>query len=158
MDVTARSVSELGVDLARFDPRTRVREAVAANQEIPVTVRRTHRVSLRLSSVLLFIFFMGGVLLLVLSHAQISALSASNSRLTKEMTEAVREQAVLTAALESRITLDEISEIAIRDLGFVKLDRRQITYIDMSGEEKAELYGKVSLKSKITNNISGIFK
>ena len=156
------STPAIGMDLARFDRRTRVREAVAGDpvRAVPVAAPKPiARVKLGVSpvSVLLFMFMICGVLFVVFSYAQLSALNGTITRTAGELQTAAKEQKVLTAALESRIKLDEISEIAVRDFGFVKLDRRQIIYVDMSGKERAEVLTNVSLINKIRDGVSGIF-
>jgi hypothetical protein len=164
MEAAIGTVSNLGIDLARFDRRTRVREAIARDsvRAVPVSAPkpRAHaniKLGVRLSNVLLFLFFISGVLCVVFSYAQLSAVNNANTRMTRELRAAVREQNVLTATLESRIKLDEIAEIAVNEFGFVKLDRRQVIYVDMSGPAKAEVLSNVSLKNIIWDSISGIF-
>ena len=144
--------SQLAMDLARFDRRTRVQEAVAADdlRAVPRSLPRTRAAAgarvqgitlgVRLSSVILFVYFMGIALLIVFSYAQLHGLSQGNERLSKDLRAAAQKQGVLAADFESKIKLEEITEIAVNELGMVKLDPRQITYINMAGKEKVEIF------------------
>lgn len=152
----------IGVDLARFDRRTRVKEAIASDsvRAVPVVTPRAVsgvKLGLNPAAVFLFMFFMSGILFVVFSYAQLSAINRENAQTLKLLNAAIKEQGVLTAEMESRIKLDEISEIATEQLGFIKLDRRQVIYIDMSGKEKVEVLAEPSLKDKIVDSITGIF-
>jgi len=164
MDAAASTATanNLGMDLARFDRRTRVRKAVANDLVRAATApkARAHanvRLGVRPSAVFLFLFFISGVLCVVFSYAQLSAVNNANALITRELRTAIREQNVLTATLESRVKLDEIAEIAVHEFGFVKLDRRQVIYVDMSGQEKAEVLTGDSLRNKIRDSLNGIF-
>lgn len=169
-----RETPRIAVDLARFDRRTRVQQAIAADdvRTAPRAVPRPRAeaktraqgitLGIRPSSVLLFLYFMGIILWIVFSYAQVSSAARENVRLSNELKKAVKESAVLAAEFESKIKLDEITEIATGRLGMVKLDLRQISYINMAGEEKVEIFDDsitlAMIKNKLAEAFSGLLE
>gem|GEM_PF-2219939 len=156
MDSVERSA--IGYDYARFDRRTRVREAVEGNEaralHMPKAETRAAGIKLNPGQTAVFFTFMSILLIIVFSFASLSQVSRANEALAKQLNAAVKEGQMLSATLESRVKLDEIADAAVNRLGMVKPDARQITYIDLSGPEKVEYFGKAKWYDGISQYLS----
>ncbi len=142
--------TDIGLDYARFDQRTRVKEAVARDAARKMTrvlprERTAVRTKINVRPAMLFAYFMGIVLCIVFSYATLSEFSRENAKLTSKIKAAELEHGVLMAAYENRIDMEEVAYRAVNELGMVEPGDQQITYINMSCPEKAEV-----LSNKIT--------
>lgn len=143
MPVNAQSVAH---DLARFDNRRRVREAVAADvAERP----RVHALPkqkpavktkspLSLWSVLCFMAAMILMYMVVMSYVQAHASAAQAAQMSRQISKLKTEETVLRAEYEQKINLAEIERVAIEELGMIRPTREQIVYLKLAGESHAE--------------------
>ncbi|GHU88693.1 hypothetical protein FACS1894202_05300 [Clostridia bacterium] len=131
-----------GHNYGKFDERRRVREAAAADrapraaEKSAARVRRKH--TLPLVPTILFIYVMLLLFGLVWLQADLSGKTRSIAAAKKQVEALQTENKVLTAKMESRMDIQRVSEWA-NDFGMNKPDRRQYIYINMSGEETAEV-------------------
>jgi len=140
------SAASVARDLSRFDDRPRVRQAVAAEQaEAPIRVlpRTAARaqVSLRplLRGATVFFCVVALMLFIVYAYTQTAEMANTSQRLARDIARLQQEGTVLKKQKSDRIDWTEIERIAVEELGMVKPARNQILYINLSGEDHAEV-------------------
>lgn len=134
-------------DLARFDPRSRVRDAVRempAHQSVVSRpkAKAVPRVYMRVSpfAVASFLGAAALLLLIVFSCMQVSVINLENNRLTKELNQLKAEEKQLNRQLDKTVDLKDVESYAQYELGMVKLDREHIVYVDLSGKDHGVVY------------------
>ena len=130
-------------NLARFDPRSRVREAaqdLAAQKK--AKAEAAPRIYMRLSPVAFFSFVCAAALLLliVFSCMQLSVLGIENSRLAKELGALREEEKTLANAETGAVNLSELENYARYELGMVKPDKDHVVYVNLSGKDHGVAY------------------
>ena len=134
--------SSTAYDLSRFEqhePQRRTLKVVKnkrmAQQKRGVSPAGT--ICLVLSVVAIVALFIYNNVMLTEIGAQISACNAQLADLQDEATR-------LQATIESSTSVKAIEEIATQELGLSKLERSQVTYIDLSNEDVIEVAEKQS--------------
>ncbi len=143
-------------DLARFDPRSRVREAVRgmpAHQHA-ISKPRTKtaaRAYMRVSPFAVASFLGASALLLyiVFTCMQISVVNVENNKLANELSKLKNEERQLSKQLDNLVDLGGLEAYAQYELGMVKPEREQIVYIDLSGKDHGVVYEEESFLDSV---------
>lgn len=89
------------------------------------------------------------------SRAQVTELTSAIDSVQDQVTDAKSEYEYLNLTLESKLNLSSIEEIAKTQLGMTKIDKNQITYLSLTGEDAVvKPEGEVQ---SIMSNLSGGF-
>ncbi len=140
---------QIAYDLSRFDRRKRVRDALA--QE-PVAVPRTIaspesrskavprtqvKSRSRISFVTIMAFIIAAVLMfcIVLNYVHLYEHAIEISALQQELAELKKEAAALKVRNEQNLNVKRLEELAL-DMGMTRPARDQITYIDLSKQDR----------------------
>jgi cell division protein FtsB len=78
---------------------------------------------------------------IVYTYMQMAEISRASWEIEQEISKLQKEEEVLLRQKNSMIDRQEIERIAVEELGMVKPSEGQITYIDLSGEDHAEVLG-----------------
>ena len=139
------AASKVARDLSRFDSRPRVREAVAnsAPSVRALSVPRTRslapaRVSAR--GVLIFLCVMALMFFIVYSYMQMAEMDQASREILDDISALQKEEAQLRKQRAGLIDLKEIERVAVEELDMVKPGKNQVIYIDLSGEDHAEIF------------------
>jgi len=155
--------TDVGIDLSRFDPRSRIQEQADPTGGMGFeglyahssAVKRRNARDLararmkKLARSQLFLASLVGVLLtvtmlfgVVFSTMQLSALTADATRIRRQISALSGQEANLRAQVENRIDLAEIEQFAIQELGMMKPRGEQIVYVDTSSGDFAVVHGQ----------------
>lgn len=85
------------------------------------------------------------------SRAQVTELSAAIDTAQTELADAKSEYEYLSLTLESKTNLSLVEDIAKTQLGMTKMDKSQITYITLTGEDAV-----VKPEGEVQNLLSGL--
>ena len=138
---------ELAYDLSRFDRRTAVRRVYEQADALPVRPALRRRavarpgVFTRVSffAVASFVMVIGLLLLIVYSYVQLSELSEKSTTLKNQYNKLKDDETVMLMASEQRINLKDVEDYAVNKLGMVKPEQDQMIYLDLSGDDHAEV-------------------
>ena len=145
------AAAKVAPDLSRFDSRPQVREAyvaAAATAEAPairvLPAPRTHtlaepRAHLSLRSVLVFLCVSALMVLIIYSYIQMAEMNQASREVLSEISQLQKEEAQLQQEKTQLVDMREIERIAEEELGMVRPSEGQIVYIDLSGEDHAEV-------------------
>ena len=130
-------------DPSRYAPRAR--QDVAVEQEAPVRVlprpqsraQAAPRLSLR--GAMVFVCVTALMLFIVYAYTQMAEMGDASQDMAKEISQLQIERDSLLKQKNSMIDLKEIERIAVEKLGMVKPTKSQIIYINLSGEDHAEV-------------------
>ena len=154
--LSGRMENTIAPDLARFDKRRRVKQAYAQEQLLreKTVVQERAAVRARVSPFAVTAFLAAFMLLflIVYSYMTLTVLNSQNEAAKREIAKLANENAMLQKEYESKVTLAEVGEMA-RKLGMVKPDRARVTYIDLSGEDKAIVVREESLFARVVDGI-----
>ena len=152
-------------DLARFDPRSRVRDAIKETPAYQKAVSKPRakaaaRVYMRVSPFAAASFLGAAALLLliVFSCMQISVINIENNRLSRELNQLKTEEKQLGRGQNGSVDLGKIESYAQYELGMVKPDREHIVYIDLSGKDRGIVYDEGSFLKSLGKAASGIWE
>ena len=125
-------MQQAAYDLTTFENREqRPRLRVARS---PKAKRRVDLSGLKIIAVVAVIFSLAwGVLY---SRAQVTELTTQISSTESDLSEAKSEYDYLNLQLESRTDLETVEDYAVTQLGLVKVDSSQITYLTLESEDK----------------------
>ena len=144
------AAARVAPDLSRFDARPQVREVMAAEapsiRALPVPRTRTAAVAqtqarLSIRSVLIFLCVIALMMFIVYSYMQMAEMSRISSGILNEINALKKEERTLLSKKADLIDPKEIERIAEEELGMVRPSDSQIIYIDLSGEDHAEVLG-----------------
>jgi len=140
------SASRVAQDLSRFDNRPQVRAAAALAEPAiralpqPHTRARTQPMShLSIKGTLVFICVMALMFFIVYTYMQMAEMSKASWEIKQQISQLQKEEELLLREKNSLINMQELERIAVEELGMVKPTRSQIIYINLSGEDHAEL-------------------
>ncbi|MCL2747962.1 MAG: septum formation initiator family protein [Oscillospiraceae bacterium] len=140
------AASKVAPDLSRFDTRPQVREAVAVEappvRVLPVPRERVAtrpHARLRVHSVVIFLCVTALLIFIVYSYMRMAEVGQKSRDSLKEIQMLQKEEALLLKQREDLIDVQEIERIAREELDMVKPSENQIIYIDLSGEDHAEV-------------------
>jgi hypothetical protein len=102
--------------------------------------RRRQKANARAAAKLVtaFLVVAVGLSVLIYSNVQLAELTKVASALDAELIELQKQEAILNAELETRIGLHEVEERA-RSMGMSKLEKHQIRYVTLGGQDHAEV-------------------
>ena len=125
-------MQQAAYDLTTFENREqRPRLRVARS---PKAKRRVDLSGFKIIAVVAVIFSLAwGVLY---SRAQVTELTTQISSTESDLSEAKSEYDYLNLQLESRTDLETVEDYAVTQLGLVKVDSSQITYLTLESEDK----------------------
>ena len=125
-------MQQAAYDLTTFENREqRPRLRVARS---PKAKRRVDQSGFKIIAVVAVIFSLAwGVLY---SRAQVTELTTQISSTESDLSEAKSEYDYLNLQLESRTDLETVEAYAVTQLGLVKVDSSQITYLTLESEDK----------------------
>lgn len=125
-------MQQAAYDLTTFENREqRPRLRVARS---PKAKRRVDLSGFKIIAVVAVIFSLAwGVLY---SRAQVTELTTQISSTESDLSEAKSEYDYLNLQLESRTDLETVEDYAVTQLGLVKVDPSQITYLTLESEDK----------------------
>lgn len=140
-------MQQIAYDLSMFENRGQkpVRELRVAKAEKP---RRDFSGLKAIALSALVLALAWGVLY---SRAQVTELSAAIDAAQVELTDARSEYEYLSLTLESKTNLSTVEQIAKSQLGMTKLDKSQVTYISLTGEDSV-----VKPEGEVENLLSDI--
>ena len=78
---------------------------------------------------------------IVASYMQLAAINLENAKLRQEITRLESEENALNAKKEQMYNLTFVEEYAQNELGMVKMEQSDITYVDLSNPETMLVYG-----------------
>ena len=157
------SRTEVGIDLSRFDPRSRILEEADPTGGLGFEgidghsrakkmsdARAAARAKMRrLAQSQLFMASLFGVTVtvtmlfgIVFSTMQLSAMTAEATRIRRQINTLAGQEANLRAQVENRVDLAEIERIATQELGMMKPRGEQIVYVDTSTADFAVVHGE----------------
>ena len=140
------AASQAARDLPRFDTRAgaaaAVEEVHARALPLPrpragVRAQAVPRLSLR--GALVFLCVMALMFFIVYTYMQMAEMSRASWEIDQDISRLQKEEAELVRQKNGMIDRQEIERIAVEELGMVKPTESQITYIDLSGEDHAEV-------------------
>lgn len=79
------------------------------------------------------------LMVIVYSNMQLSQIQKNNAQLRAELAALQRQESGLRNQIENNMQLSEVERYAKSELGMVKPDADQIIYIDLAGEDHAEV-------------------
>ena len=101
--------------------------------------------------------FFAALVTIIALNMKSTELAAENSRLNAQKTELIAEEKSLNAKKEQMYNLEYVEEYAINVLGMVKMDKNNITYVELSNEERVRIAEPEKNDSAILSGISRTF-
>jgi|LSQX01.3.fsa_nt_gb cell division protein FtsL len=161
---------QIAYDLSRFDRRKRVRDTL---QQEPVAVPRAIatpesrakaaasakvKSKSKISLVTVMSFIIAAVLMfcIVLNYMRLNELTIEISSLKSELSELKSQAAVLRVRNEQNLNVKELEELAL-SLGMTRPSRDQITYIDLSKQDRGIVHMEVEEGSDFLNGLKTFF-
>lgn len=149
-------------DLERFQPRQRMRvkkpTLVVAKQSNQAIRARAKAVSvLKIMATVAVVAMV--VITMLYSRAVLTELSQKINAATAQLDIVKSEGTRLSSELESKVSLRNVEEYATQVLGMSAMDKKQVTYMDLSDGDKVELTSespKQSLFDRIQLAISNV--
>lgn len=148
--------NNLAYDLSLFETapsRKKISEVKPARKQ-----KQNNNVQIGLSKILKF-FAVGSVLVcltvaLISNGAELNELTAKIDRQKAYLKELKNESTKLQLQLNEKTSLNKVEQIATEELGLVKLDKHQIKYVDLSGDDKIVLNQQEEEKETIMDKLS----
>lgn len=101
--------------------------------------------------------FFAALIAIIFLNMRSAELAAENSRLKTHMAELVDEEKSLNAKKEQMYNLEYVEDYAINVLGMVKLDKSNISYVELSNEERVRIAEPKQNDSAVLSGISRTF-
>ncbi|MBR4071790.1 MAG: hypothetical protein IKK26_04485 [Clostridia bacterium] len=101
--------------------------------------------------------FFASLIAIIFLNMQSAELAAENSRLKTQMSELVDEEKSLNAKREQMYNLEYVEDYAVNVLGMVKLDKTNISYVELSNEERVRIAEPEQNDSAVLSGISRTF-
>ncbi len=95
--------------------------------------------------------------MLIYSRAMQAEIDAEYSKTTKGISKIMDDNSHLKIKLESKMSLKNIEDIATSKLDLVKLDDRNIEYLNLNIENKAQVIKPKTLWTNVSDWFSGLF-
>ncbi|WMJ23766.1 hypothetical protein RBG61_03630 [Paludicola sp. MB14-C6] len=146
--------SNLAYDYGRFE-ETSVKKQQQI-EKVPKPKRVAKRVSVARACAYMLVA-MSMISLLLYGRAQQAEVDKEYKKLTAQINEVKSDNARLQMQLESKLSLNNIEQIAEEQLGLTKLDQSQVEYISFNTADKAEVLKQKTLWSSISNWFQGLF-
>lgn len=152
----------IAYDLSRFDRRTVVREQVdrerAESRAKAKTVKKAKvkaRPAISAFAVFSFLVCIAMVVLTLFSYVKLTELSDQSSKLKNELATMREETQMLEIEKNRKFSAEQIKAQAVDRLGMQKLDKSQITYLDLGQSDKVEILADTQLMGE-SNILAGI--
>ena len=150
--------SNLACDLARFEQSCKKPAATQKKADIKVvkTVRRASPV--KVAAIIAVVLAITGMM--IYSQVVLTELGAQTTELNAELEKLQSENVRKTTELEGKMSLKNIEEYAVDELGLVKQEQSQVEYVNLSGGNKVEIKQKLddSLWGKIKQSIQNLLE
>lgn len=132
--------TNVAYDFSRFDTRVSVRDQINKDKA-KAKSKQTAKVKPAVSAFAVFSFFacIGLVLLTLFSYVQLTELSDTAMSLQSELETLREENQMLSIENDQKFSAEKIKEEAVERLGMQKLDKSQITYLDMGSGNHVEI-------------------
>ncbi len=101
--------------------------------------------------------FFATLIAIIFLNMQSAELAAENSRLKTQMAELADEEKSLNAKREQMYNLEYVEDYAVNVLGMVKLDKTNISYVELSNEERVRIAEPEQNDSAVLSGISRTF-
>lgn len=136
--------TNVGYDLSRFDDRMSVRVRAGKERAEAKAKSKTQKACKAKPAVSGFAVFsfmacIAMVLLTLFSYVQLTELSDTTMRLENELETLREENQLLEIENDRKFSAEKIKEEAVGRLGMQKLDKSQITYLDMGSGNRVEI-------------------
>lgn len=150
--------SNLAYDLARFEQSSKKPAATQKKADIKVvkTVRRASPV--KVAAIIAVVLAITGMM--IYSQVVLTELGAQTTELNAELEKLQSENVRKTTELEGKMSLKNIEEYAVDELGLIKQEQSQVEYVNLSGGNKVEIKQKQddSLWGKIKQSIQNLLE
>lgn len=101
--------------------------------------------------------FFAVLITIITLNMKTAELAAENSRLNAQKEALIAEEKSLNAKKEQMYNLEFVEDYAVNVLGMVKMDRSNITYVELSNEERVRIAEPEKNDSAILSGISRTF-
>lgn len=143
-------------------PKKRTSSApLTASEPQVATVRAQKRIPLPFGTIFTMLICTMLFMYMVLNFVRINEYSLRLDQMQGQLEGLLIEQQSLELQLENRNDMNTISDIAVNELGMVKMDQVEKIYLDGSGDEKIEITKKPESPtevSPITSLLNAIFR
>jgi len=133
------SKESVAYDYSRFDNRKRVRDANEIKEYVPKKETRPAPKTNMFGKAVAFIAVMLVMSAIIMNYVKLTELSDQAYKLQQQYNALREEEAVLIAQKEQKFTLENVEKYAVQNLGMVKLDQSQITYVELTNPDKVEI-------------------
>lgn len=129
-------MAQTAYELERFanrplDTKPRMRAVRGNKQKLKVNTRQVRMIA---SAVVLVVMAMG----LVQSQATVAQLTTEIQAVNKRLVNAQSQNNYLVGVMDSKTSLKNVEQIAITQLGLMKMDKSQITYVTLEQQAAVE--------------------
>ena len=134
--------ANVAYDFSRFDNRYTVREQVRKERTAEQAKRQSgakKKSAISGFSVFAFLVCMGLILVTLFSYVQLTELSDTGMKLRSQLRETQEEAQLLAIQRDQKYSVAQIKEEAESRLGMQKLDKSQITYLDLGASDHVEI-------------------
>jgi len=151
---------QIAVDYSRFDRRTKLIEPEVPVELVEKPEQRRVRIKTKLPYKLLATLVVAAAMLVtvILSYNQVWNINAANAALDNEYKKLKHDEQVLLQKTQNGFSQREIEEIAVQEFGMKNPTADQITYIQLNGEDHAEVVESESGLTQFVNWVVGLFK
>lgn len=138
--------ANVAYDLSRFDNRMVVREQVKAERDgakAKAKGKKADKAKAKPAvsgfAVFSFLVAMAMIMCTLFSYVQLTELSDSAMQMKKELATLREENQMLQIEIDHKYSAEKIKEEAVDRLGMQKLDKSQITYLNMGSGNRVEI-------------------
>ena len=130
--------SNLAYDFARFEPERKQSVAVEKKTEIKV-VKKTARRASPAKIIVMLAAVLAIASMMIYNQVVLTELNDQTTTLNTELEKLQSEKIQKSTELESQMSLKNIEEYAVNNLGLVKMDQSQVEYVDLESGNKVEV-------------------
>lgn len=130
--------SNLAYDFARFEPERKQSVAVEKKTEIKV-VKKTARRASPAKIIVMLAAVLAIASMMIYNQVVLTELNDQTTTLNAELEKLQSEKIQKSTELESQMSLKNIEEYAVNNLGLVKMDQSQVEYVDLESGNKVEV-------------------
>ena len=130
--------SNLAYDFARFEPERKQSVAVEKKTEIKV-VKKTARRASPAKIIVMLAVVLAIASMMIYNQVVLTELGDQTTTLNAELEKLQSEKIQKSTELESQMSLKNIEEYAVNNLGLVKMDQSQVEYVDLESGNKVEV-------------------
>ena len=130
--------SNLAYDFARFEPERKQSVAVEKKTEIKV-VKKTARRASPAKIIVMLAAVLAIASMMIYNQVVLTELNDQTTTLNTELEKLQSEKIQKSTELESQMSLKNIEEYTVNNLGLVKMDQSQVEYVDLESGNKVEV-------------------